>query len=255
MRVLILEDEQPAAERLQAMLRLASPDIEILAVLETGKEALDYLKSHPDPDVIISDIELADGLCFSVFAELKKPIPVIFATAYNQYAIRAFEANAIDYLLKPIKQEAIEKSLGKLRNRMGMAEAERNYADLGAEIAEKRKPAEKKFLVRYGQRMLLINANEAAFYHSAQKSSFATMPSGKTYPLDDSLNQIESELDPERYFRINRNLITHKNSIVDMTSQSKGRLLLRLEPELEDSEMGMVSAERSPQFRKWIKPG
>jgi DNA-binding LytR/AlgR family response regulator len=254
MRVLILEDELPAAERLQAMLQLASPGIEIVGVLETGQEALEYLNSHPDPDVIISDIELADGLCFGVFAELKKPIPVIFATAYNQYAIRAFEANAIDYLLKPIKQEAIEKSLEKLHKRMGIAAAERNYNELANEIVEKRKPGEKKFLVRYGQKMLLINANDASFYHSAQKSSFATMPSGKTYPIDESLNQIEADLDPERYFRINRNLIIRKNSIVDMTSQTKGRLLLRLEPELEDAEMGMVSAERSPQFRKWIKP-
>jgi DNA-binding LytR/AlgR family response regulator len=254
MRVLILEDELPAAERLQAMLQLASPGVEVVGVLETGKEALEFLSTNPNPDVIISDIELADGLCFGVFAALKTPIPVIFATAYNQYAIRAFEANAIDYLLKPIRKEAIEKSLEKLRNRMGVAEVERNYPEIGAEIAEKRNPTEKKYLVRYGQKMLLINANEAAFYHSAQKSSFATMSSGKTYPIDESLNQVESDLNPELYFRINRNLIVQKNSIVDMTSQTKGRLLLRLEPALEDEEIGMVSAERSPHFRKWIKP-
>jgi len=252
MRVLIFEDEIPAAQRLRNLLAEAAPDLEIVDVLDSGKDAVAYLQKNPPPDLIISDIELADGLCFDIFSSLHIQVPVIFATAYNQYAIRAFEANAIDYLLKPVKRESLERSLEKFRMRMGLEKPAVNYSEISDTITQKLPAPPKKYLVRYGQKMLLLHPNEVAWYYSHMKSSFAVLPSGKTYPVDESLTQIESDLDANRYFRINRNLIVVRGSILEMKRESKGRLHLTLEPTCEDMSICTVSAERAPDFRKWI---
>ncbi len=252
MRVLILEDEIPAATRLRNLLAETAPDLEIVAVLDAGKDAIAFLQKNTPPDLIISDIELADGLCFDIFSSLQTQIPVIFATAYNQYAIRAFEANAIDYLLKPVSRASLLKSLEKFRLRIGLDKPETNYREISATITQQLPPSPKKYLVRFGQKMLLLDPNLVAYYYSMMKASFAVMPSGKTYPVDESLTQIESDLDDARYFRINRNLIVERGSIREMTRQSKGRLQLTLEPPCADKSICIVSAERSPDFRKWI---
>ncbi len=252
MRLLLLEDEMPAAQRMQNLLAEVAPDLEVAAVLDSGKDAIAFLQNQPPPDLIISDIELADGLCFDIFSSIQTQIPVIFATAYNQYAIRAFEANAIDYLLKPIRRENLQRSLEKFRMRMGLEKPSVNYSEISDTISQKLPAPPKKYLVRYGQKMLLIDPNQVAYFYSLMKASYAVLPSGKTYPVDESLTQIELDLDGNRYFRINRNLIVERASIREMMRQSKGRLQLTLEPTCEDPSICTVSAERSPEFRKWI---
>ncbi len=251
MHILILEDEWPAAERLQNLLKELIPDLVVDAVLETGLEATEWLLSNPQPNLIFSDIELADGLCFEVFAKSNAKIPVIFATAYNQYAIRAFEAHAIDYLLKPIHLDALRKSLTKFKDRTGYELPDRNYARISEEITMKRLP-EKQFLVRYGQKLFLLEASSIAYYYSEHKASYAVVSSGKAYPLDESLSAIEEYLPAKEYFRINRNMIVKRNSIVSMETRSKGRLQLTLDPMAHNINYTTVSAERSPAFRKWI---
>jgi two-component system LytT family response regulator len=251
MQVLIFEDEMPAAQRLQKMLTGLDPGIEICAILETTDEALNWLSKHPNPDLIISDVELADGLCFEIFARHSSNVPVIFATAYHQYAIRAFEANAIDYLLKPISQGALRKSIERWKERLGTTPAVRNYTLLQQQVENKIAPS-KQFVVRFGTKMLLIPSHEPAYYYSSQKTTYAVLPSGKCYPLDESLNNVEEHLSASDYFRINRNLIVARSSIGTMTSKSKGRLELALIPELGLNEYCTVSADRSPDFRKWI---
>lgn len=163
MRVLIFEDELPAAQRLRNLLAEAAPDLEIVDVLDSGKDAVAYLQKNPPPDLIISDIELADGLCFDIFSSLHIQVPVIFATAYNQYAIRAFEANAVDYLLKPVKRESLERSLEKFRMRMGLEKPAVNYSEISDTITQKLSAPPKKYLVRYGQKMRLLHPNEVAW--------------------------------------------------------------------------------------------
>ncbi len=251
MRVLLFEDEWPAAQRLQKMLLELRPDADICGVLETADEAINWLANNPYPDLIISDVELADGLCFEIFSHLTSNIPVVFATAYQQYAIRAFEANAIDYLLKPIDSRALSKSIERWKERSGFSMPTRNYALLQEQIINQ-SAALKQFLVKYGNKMLLIDSHAVAYYFSAQKTTYAVLPSGKSYPLDESLNNVDEHLQERAYFRINRNMIVSRSSIGTMTSKSKGRLELSINPELGLNDYCTVSAERAPDFRKWI---
>ncbi len=256
-RILLLEDEKPAAERMQHLLSELEPDAVVVAVLDSAEDAVAWAKAHPAPDLIISDVELSDGLCFHFFAEAKPRVPVIFATAFNQYAIRAFEAHAIDYLLKPVRREALEAALAKWKERTGLELPPRDYAQIGADL---KTPATtslpKQWLIRYGQKMQLITARDVAVYFSIEKATFAMLPSGKNLPMEESLVQVEQALDPGMFFQINRNAIVRRDAITSMERRSKGRLCLLLEasPEL-DEEMLTVSAGRAPDFRKWLEVG
>lgn len=253
MRVLILEDEAPAADRLQRLLESIEPDTKVISVLETVEEGIEFLKGNGKIDIIISDVELADGLCFDVFGSTSTKIPVIFTTAYNQYAIRAFEANAIDYLLKPVKEPELAKALNRAKERMNFEREDLDYEKL-AEAIEKRKEVQnKRYLVRYGQKMFVVDPNEAAYFYSEQKSTFMVNRAGKSFPLDESLSQVESDLTSDDFFRINRNFIVHLSCIQEMITFGKARIKLKVKPPFADDEALMVAADRTPDFRKWLK--
>ena len=252
MKILILEDELPASERIKKLIIEIEPDAEITGVLDSISSATKFLKDN-SPDVIISDVELADGLCFEIFMETKTAIPIIFTTAYNQYAIRAFEANAIDYLLKPVNRKDLAKSFERLRERMGLTRDKVDFEAIADAINKKELLQTKRYLVKYGTNMFVVNPNEAAYFHSVQKSTFMVSSKGKSYPLDESLSAVESDLNPLTFFRINRNLIVNISSIESMKSYSKGRVQLNLIPEFDNEKFCIVSSERSPQFRKWLK--
>lgn len=247
-KVLILEDEQPAAERLTHLLADLRPDFEIDAVYETGAEAIDYLRNRPRPQLIFSDVELADGLCFDVFAEMDVQTPVIFTTAYNEYAIRAFETHAIDYLLKPLHKDKLERALGKYESRANPSSPD--FAGL-RDMLQNPYPL-RRFVVKYGQKMVVLKLEDVAYFYSMDKSTFAVDKGGKSYPLDESLNALEKELSNKTFFRINRNMIVHIDSLGEMRSHSKGRLRILLRPEHHHRPHTIVSVERSPEFRKWL---
>ncbi len=252
MKILILEDELPASERLKKLIIEIEPNAEITGVLDSISSATEFLKDN-SPDVIISDVELADGLCFEIFMATKTAIPIIFTTAYNQYAIRAFEANAIDYLLKPVNRKDLAKSFERLRERMGLTRDTVDFEAIADAINKKELLQTKRYLVKYGTNMFVVNPNEAAYFHSVQKSTFMMSSKGKSYPLDESLSTVESDLNPLNFFRINRNLIVNISSIESMKSFSKGRLQLNLTPAYDNEKFCIVSSERAPQFRKWLK--
>ena len=193
MKVVIVEDEQAAVRRLQKLLSDIDPGIEIVTSLSTIEAAAAWLEEHTQPDVILMDIHLADGSSFEIFERVNVTAPVIFATAYDEYALKAFKVNAIDYLLKPIKAAELESALQRVKGKS-------DTTDTGADLIEKLAEAgfikkHKRILVRMGQAFKLVDLDQVAYFYSKDKISFAVMPGNKRYPLDQSLDQIEHMLD------------------------------------------------------------
>lgn len=251
MKVLIIEDEPAAVRRLQKLLHEIHPDNEILGAVSSIETAVEWLRQNPPPEVILMDIHLADGSSFDIFDKVEVKAPVIFATAYDEYALKAFKVNAIDYLLKPIKKEELEVAMKKLAKggQKGGEQDEliRKLADAGFIKKAKR------ILVKMGQSIKLIDLDTVAYFYSKDKISFAVLPGQKRYPLDQSLDQIEQLVDPSHYFRINRQFIVKMEAIEEMIAYSKSRVKLKLNPPSEED--AIVSKERSPDFKKWLVGG
>lgn len=248
-RVLILEDEQPAAQRLTQLLKNLRPNFEVVRVIQAGSEAVEHLRTHELPHLIISDVELADGLCFDVFAEVEVQVPVIFTTAYNEYAIRAFETHAIDYLLKPVHKEKLKRALIKFEKQTSPPSI--HWAALDKLLRQKKDS--QRYIVKYGQKMVVLKRKDIAYFYSMEKSTFAVDINGKTYPMDESLSALENELPDRNFFRINRNMLVHIDSLHEMRPHSKGRIRLLLKPEHFNRSHTIVSVERTPDFRKWLR--
>ena len=247
MKVWIVEDEITAARRLEKILCEIDNTLEIAARLDSIEAALNFADKNPLPDLLFMDIHLADGSCFEIFEHLKIDKPIIFTTAYDQYAIQAFRVNAIDYLLKPIKRQELEQALDKYRQ---LAEKSAiDYKKLAA-IIQKDAPS-KRFLIRVGQHIKIIDLTEAAYFYTEEKITFVITWEGKRYPLDQSLEKLEEFLDPEKFFRINRQFIIHVQAIREMYAYSKSRVKLELQPACDLETI--VSTERSPHFKKWLQ--
>lgn len=248
MKILIIEDEQAAARRLQKLVQEINPSNETVGVVTSIESAVEWFKANPDPDVILMDIHLADGSSFEIFERTEIHAPVIFATAYDEYALKAFKVNAIDYLLKPIKQNELEDALKRVSSK---SKHEEQGDDLIIKLEEAGfiKKA-KRLLIRMGQSIKLIDLNNVSYFYSKDKISFAVMPGNKRYPLDQSLDQIEHMVDPLHFFRINRQFIVKMEAIDEMLAYSKSRVKLKLTPPTEED--AIVSKERSPEFKKWL---
>lgn len=248
MKILLIEDEQAAVRRLRKLLVEINPHNEVVGDLSSIESAVEWLMSHPAPDVILMDIHLADGSSFDIFDKVTVTAPVIFATAFDEYALKAFKVNAIDYLLKPIKKVDLEQAL--LRISKGVAKD-----NLGDEFIQKLANAglvkkNKRILVKMGQAIKLIELDNVAYFYSRDKISFAVLPGKMRYPLDQSLDQLEQMVDPVHFFRINRQFIVKMEAIDEMIAYSKSRVKLKLNPPTEED--AIVSKERSPDFKKWL---
>jgi two-component system LytT family response regulator len=251
MKILIIEDEPAAVRRLQKLLHEIHPGDEILGAMSSIETAVEWLLQNPPPDVILMDIHLADGSSFDIFDKAEVKSPVIFATAYDEYALKAFKVNAIDYLLKPIKKEELEVALKKVSK-------ENQQPGEPDDLIQKLTNAgfikkSKRILVKMGQSIKLIDLDTVAYFYSKDKISFAVLPGHKRYPLDQSLDQIEQLVDPSHYFRINRQFIVRMEAIDEMIAYSKSRVKLKLTPPAEED--AIVSKERSPDFKKWLIGG
>jgi two-component system LytT family response regulator len=248
MKILLIEDEQAAVRRLQKLLVEIDPLNEVVAALSSIESAVEWLMAHPAPDVILMDIHLADGSSFDIFDKVTVTAPVIFATAFDEYALKAFKVNAIDYLLKPIKKIDLEQALSRIS--VGVTKD-----NLGDEFIQKLANAglvkkNKRILVKMGQAIKLIELENVAYFYSRDKISFAVLPGNKRYPLDQSLDQLEQMVDPVHFFRINRQFMVKMEAIDEMIAYSKSRVKLKLNPPTEED--AIVSKERSPDFKKWL---
>ncbi|MCB0582973.1 MAG: response regulator transcription factor [Phaeodactylibacter sp.] len=246
MRILIIEDEDAAARRLQKLVKEIIPEAVMEDPLDSVEMVLNWMAKNEMPDLIFMDIHLADGSSFEVFNHVEVEKPVIFTTAYDQYAIQAFKVNAIDYLLKPIKRPELEQAIEKYRKWSGGGQVD--YAQLARALQGEQ--FNRRFLIRIGQSIRVVEMKEAAYFYTESKITFVVTREGKRYPLDYSLEKLEEMADPQSFFRINRQFIVNIDAIREMYAYSKSRVKVELKPECELETI--VSTERSPHFKKWL---
>lgn len=249
MKVLLIEDEPLAAQRLKKMILELRPQYEILDILESVQSVIEWFRHHTIlPDLLVMDIQLSDGLSFEIFQEIEIALPVIFTTAFDDYAIKAFKVNSIDYILKPIKLEELLAALVKFE-RVGRSQSLPNIRK--ALSQEQRLP--KRFVLKLGGSIRTVEIADIAYCYTADKISFAMCFDGKRYPLDHNLEQIEELLDPAQFFRINRQMIVQFKAIKEIYTHTKSRVKVLVEPK-SDQEW-IVSTEKSSEFKEWLAGG
>ncbi len=252
MKVLIIEDEAPAVRRLESLLKQVQAHVEILDVIDTVEAAVKWLRIHPSPQIIFMDIQLADGISFEIFEKVEVQAPIIFITAYDAYTLRAFKVNSIDYLLKPIDPEELKKSIQKFQQ---ITEQFRQYSmeniqSLLQSVTQNEPEYKSRFLVKLGERLIYIPQNEIAYFYAQQKIVLLITQEKRKYALDYSLDELETQLDPQYFFRLNRQFLTRIDAIQGIHNYFKGKLKIQLSPEAEKEVT--VSRERSTLFKRWL---
>jgi DNA-binding LytR/AlgR family response regulator len=250
MNILIVENEKPAADKLGRLLQKIDVNISIAGIIETVEGTVNWFQNNPSPDLILLDIQLDDGLCFEIFETIKISTPVIFTTAYDEYVLRAFKVNSIDYLLKPIEEEPLRKALDKFKSlRYNLS------ADILKQLfSDTDKQYKNRFLIKIGSRYRSIQLNEICCFYILERSTFIRTFSGKEYSVDYSLDQLQKTVDPYKFFRINRNCLVYINAISDILSYSSSRLQLRLNEKIQsiDDDYLVVSRDKVSDFKKWM---
>lgn len=249
MNVLIVEDEKPAAERIGMLLRKTDVETNIVAFIETVEETINWFQNNPAPDLILMDIQLDDGLCFEIFETIKIDIPVIFTTAYDEYAIRAFKVNSIDYLLKPIEEVALLASLNKFKSLHYRKKIEN--PDFQILLKEFTNQYKTRFLVKIGMRYISVPIQEISHFYLMEGNTFIKCFNGRNYGIEHSLEQLHKITDPSKFYRINRNYIVNMDAISEIRSFSTSRLLIKLKNE-EKNDAFIVSRDKVSEFKKWI---
>lgn len=249
MNVVIIEDEELSAQRLEKMIREIDPSVCVLAKPESIQSAVDWFRMHPDPDLIFLDIHLEDGLSFSIFEQVEIQAPIIFTTAYDEYAIKAFRLKSIDYLLKPVTSEELEAALRKYRDwslpRKPVIDVRSLY-----DLIHPGKHYRSRFSVTVGQKIKTVPMDDIAYFHSSGGITFMVCVNGFEYTLDLSLECLEQELDPQRFFRVNRQYLVGIRSIVQTYIYPKSRLKLDLNP--PTGQEVFVSIDRVVGFKRWL---
>lgn len=248
-KIVILEDELPAANRLFKMIQELEPDVQLMANLHSVSGAVEWFRNSPHPDILFSDIQLSDGISFEVFKKIPVECAVIFTTAFDQYAIEAFKVNSIDYLLKPVKKEALKMALDKFKKLQSV----QPIMDI-EKILQVYKPQHEtyknRFVVKYGEHLKTVDVQDIAYFYTEDKINFLVTNDGRRYAIDHNLDSLDRLLSPKEFFRINRQFIISIGSIGEMFSYTKGRVLVHLKPPCKHETI--VSAERSPSFKIWL---
>lgn len=247
MKAIIIEDETAATRNLKAILHEVAPEIEILAALESIRQSVDWLSSHEMPDLLFMDIHLADGESFRIFQEIEVNAPVIFTTAYDEYALKAFQVNSIDYLLKPIKPEAVASALHKF-NRITASEREQYISRIQTTLTA---PATlKTLLIAYQDKIIPLASDRIAYFYSKNEKVQVFTLEGKNYPVDKALNGLMELLDLQSFYRANRQFIISREAIRELTVWSGNRLAVILSVLTE--EQILISKERVSDFKRWL---
>lgn len=253
-RVLIIEDEIPAAEYLQKIITSSDFDIQIEGILNSVKAATRWFNNSIHPDLVFMDIQLSDGLSFDIFNYTKINCPVIFTTAYEEYAIQAFKVNSIDYLLKPVSIEAlsyaVRKFLSQANQKTPFPQEQLNFqVDQVMNLLTKK--FKTRFVVNAGMHIKSIDVESISCFYSLEKTTYLQDFSGKSYDLSYSLEQLEELIDPEIFFRINRKYLVNRNAIVDIISFSPNKLKIKMK-QLTDDDI-FISRGRLKDFRAWLE--
>lgn len=248
MNILIIEDEQAAAQRLHKLITRIKPDINLLATLDSVESTIQWLEENKDTqiDLALVDIQLGDGTSFEVFEAVDISFPVVFTTAYDSYALEAFKVHAIDYILKPVKQQDLEDALEKY-DRLDMGDRQNVRALIKQMQGTQFKH---RFVTKVGRTIKILHVDAIAYFMTELKISFAVMSDGKRYPVEYSLDQLDQILDPNTFYRANRQFIINIKAIKELHSYSKARLKVSLVPPPDQDVI--VSTERSSRFKQWL---
>lgn len=248
MKVLIIEDEQLAAAKLEKQLKKIDDGILILNKLRSIKSSIEWLQLN-SPDLIFCDIQLIDGNSFEIFEKVQPTAPIIFTTAYDNYAINAFKLNSIDYLLKPISNDELEKAINKYKSLKLPYNINLN------ELLNSLNPQsefKKRFLIQYGNKIKSVNVEDIAFFYFLEKNTFLVTKEKDTYPVEFSLDKLEEIIDPDKFFRINRKIIVNIDAINNLIPYSRSRIKIELLPQPPKEVEAIVSIEKSFEFKKWL---
>ena len=253
MTVLIIEDEILASKRLRQLILEIDKTIIIVAVLDSIESAIKWFNNGLQIDLVFMDIQLSDGLCFEIFKQVKVESPIIFTTAFNEYAIRAFKVNSIDYLLKPINKKELEQAITKfedLKDRFADSFKGVDFRELLQSMSLNRKVYRSRFLVKTGQSFVKINSEGIAYFFVDNKLTYCRLFDNRKYLLDYTLDELENELDPQLFFRINRQFILNINSVESVHVYFGGSLKLHIIPKSEEEVI--VSRRRVASFKDWM---
>ena len=247
MKTIILEDETRAANHLERLLSNVAPEIQVIAKLESVRDGVKYLRNNPEPDLIFSDIQLADGLSFDIYSQVAVRCPIIFTTAYDHYAIEAFKTNGIDYLLKPIEEERLGQAIEKAKHFSPGLVLEKILA---IQNPGSGKTFKSRFMVKVGDKIKSIPVEEILVFYSQEKASFIRTADGHNYCIDYALDQLEPMLDPEKYFRINRKYLVSIEACTNILAWTNSRLRLKIDG-IDDNDI-IVARERVGEFKMWL---
>ncbi|MBK8143270.1 MAG: response regulator transcription factor [Chitinophagaceae bacterium] len=247
MKVIIVEDEKLATERLQTLLKTYDPSIEIIACLESIEDTVHYLKNHSHPDLLLLDIHLSDGHSFEIFKQVSYNRPIIFTTAYDEYALDAFKMLSIDYILKPVSGEALATALNKFKS-MSLSFSATDLSRVSQGWKDQR--YKKRFLGKIGQRLFFIDAEEVAFFQADNKIVYLADKEGNRYIIDHTMERLEEQLDPQHFFRLNRKFIVNISAIQQVKPYYNNRLRLSVKGANQQEEM-VISRERVADFKIW----
>jgi two-component system, LytTR family, response regulator len=256
MKVLIIEDEIMARRSLEKLLQMNFSDIEVVGECGSVKEAVQWLQEKPDgADVVFMDVELSDGECFEIFRRVEVRPRVVMTTAYDSYAIKAFEAGSVDYLLKPIDPPALRRAVERCRQASGGSDAAKILCSVAAQRPSQ--AYKERFLVQFNDQIVPVKADEVAYFYSEDKNNHVVTLSGSVYIMDSTMDSIATELDPERFFRISRGCIIAKDVVGSVTKLLGGRLRIapkvQLSPNLGAAPDLTVSRSRADEFLSWLE--
>jgi len=252
MNVVIIEDEHLTAERIATLLRQIDPGIEVLSIIDSVKRSVEWFKSNPKPDLVFMDIQLADGLSFDIFDTVKIEAPIIFITAFQEYAIKAFKVNSVDYLLKPVAEDDLRAALDKYQ-RYYMREL--SIPHIGGNLLQNiremiSRPYKSRFMVRVGDHIKTVDVEHILYFYSLQKGTYIHTSDKRNYVIDYTLGALEALLDPLLFHRINRRYLVRHKAIIDLITLSSSKLKVSL-MHSDDNEI-YISRERVASFKEWL---
>ena len=250
-KVVIIEDETFAAEALENMILELRPEMKVLAHLSSVEESAEWFQKNRHPDLIFCDIHLLDGSSFEIFNAVEVKVPVIFITAYNEYAIKAFKVNSIDYLLKPINKEELQAAIEKFESLQqdGIGDQIENLKALLQQNSQREKRS--RFMVKSGQSIKVIPAEEVAYFLAEEGIVLLVNFNGKRFAVNYSLDELEKQLDTHRFFRANRQIIVSIDAVEKAESYFKGRLLLQTNPRTTEDQV--ISSSKAGSFKEWLE--
>lgn len=257
-QIVIIEDEPLAADRLIRQLKKSPVQIRVLEVLESVAQALKWFTSHPSPDLVLSDIQLGDGISFQIFEQNLVACPIIFTTSYDEFALRAFKVQSLDYLLKPIKQEELDLTLSRYMDKKKQEDVpwiqmQEKIAQMMTQMGIPKTNFRERFIVRQADQLIPVSVSEVAYFFTRNDWVCLITHNGKQYLVDGNLEELEKTLDPGRFFRLNRQYLAQIESIEKAFSHLNGKLKLELNPNPEEEVF--VSREKAAAFKGWWETG